>query len=488
MCWHECEDCTLVFYEVLDGGDPKNKAGPDGHRDALFHLTAPYALDAGKDKVFGTERRISGVSWSADGTAFVTDRWRKSRRTRLWLVDRDPTKPLVKVPKFDRSYEDRYCSPGGFMTKWTGGRCLVQQTSTSAVVLIGVGANPNGDRPFMDLMDLDREFTTVRRWRCTPGPTADLNAPEDPAGEVGGVPVPDGKRAGIYETIVKLMDDNRCIIRRESKTQPPNYLMHFLKSGAEVAITAFQHPQPQLLGAKKELITYLRQDGVQLDAELYLPPGYSPGDKPRPCLMWAYPREFKSKKAANQIRASPYRFVRTGWSRPLPWLLRGYVVLEKFAVPIIGEGNAEPNDTYIQQLCLSAEAAVDEVVRRGVACRDKIAVGGHSYGGFMTAHLVAHTKLFRAGIARSGAYNRTLTPFGFQGKHGSSDTLLSHIFPDLSRTSALSRAPLSSRSGVCTLAASLRRCLLSRRFHAWYRRLCPCLVPTAVSHAWYRRL
>jgi len=76
----------------------------------------------------------------------------------------------------------------------------------------------------------------------------------------------------------------------------------------------------------------------------------------------------------------------------------------------------EPNDTFVEQLVSSAEAAVNAVVERGVVDPEKIAVGGHSYGGFMTAHLLAHTKLFKAGLARSGAYNRTLTPFGFQGE------------------------------------------------------------------------
>jgi dipeptidyl aminopeptidase/acylaminoacyl peptidase len=133
-------------------------------------------------------------------------------------------------------------------------------------------------------------------------------------------------------------------------------------------------------------------------------------------LMWAYPREFKDAEAASQMIGSPYQFNAISISGPLPFLASGYAVFDGPTMPIVGEGDAEPNDTYVAQLTASAQAAVDEVVRRGVATRDRIAVGGHSYGGFMTANLLAHTDLFAAGLARSGAYNRTLTPFGFQAE------------------------------------------------------------------------
>jgi dipeptidyl aminopeptidase/acylaminoacyl peptidase len=133
-------------------------------------------------------------------------------------------------------------------------------------------------------------------------------------------------------------------------------------------------------------------------------------------LMWAYPREFKSAKAAGQVTGSPYRFVRVSSSSPLLFLAAGFAVLDNPTMPIVGEGDDEPNDKYVEQLVASAKAAVDEVVRRGVAERGRIAIGGHSYGAFMTANLLAHSDLFSAGIARSGAYNRTLTPFGFQAE------------------------------------------------------------------------
>ncbi len=171
-----------------------------------------------------------------------------------------------------------------------------------------------------------------------------------------------------------------------------------------------------MIDIQKELITYERKDGVQLSGTLYLPAGYKLSDGPLPMLMWAYPREFKSAAAASQVTGSPYQFVRISSSSPLLFLTQGFAVLDGPGMPIVGEGDKEPNDTFVEQLVSSAEAAIEEVVRRGVGDRDRMAISGHSYGAFMTANLLAHSDLFRAGIARSGAYNRTFTPFGFQNE------------------------------------------------------------------------
>jgi len=227
-------------------------------------------------------------------------------------------------------------------------------------------------------------------------------------------------QAPYYEDPQILLDaeGTRALISRESPTEPTNYYVRDLAANGKLReLTHFPNPLPQLVGVKKEQIRYKRKDGVELTGTLYLPPHYDPKkDGPRPMLMWAYPAEFKSADAAGQVTDSPYRFNRISYWGPQAFLTMGYTVLDNFSVPIVGEGSKEPNDTYIPQLVASAEAAVDEVVRRGVADRNRIAVGGHSYGAFMTANLLAHTRLFKAGIARSGAYNRTLTPFGFQSE------------------------------------------------------------------------
>jgi dipeptidyl aminopeptidase/acylaminoacyl peptidase len=223
---------------------------------------------------------------------------------------------------------------------------------------------------------------------------------------------------------VDLLDERgtQLLTRRESVTEPPNYFRRDLarRDAAPVQLTRFADPAPQFAGVTREVVQYKRKDGVQLQATVYLPPGY---DKARdgaiPFLLWAYPREFGSADAASQVIGSPHRFTRPGGSSHLFALLQGFGVMDDPTMPIIALDGKESNDTYVEQLVASAEAAVDHIVSMGVADRDRIAVGGHSYGAFMTANLLAHTKLFKAGIARSGAYNRTLTPFGFQGEERS---------------------------------------------------------------------
>jgi dipeptidyl aminopeptidase/acylaminoacyl peptidase len=259
-----------------------------------------------------------------------------------------------------------------------------------SLLLIGDGASPEGDKPFIDKFTLSSK-RSQRLWQS---------------------------EAPYYEYPVEVLDDNGTVIltSRESQTEPPNYFIRNLSKNTLTPLTAFPHPAPALAKIQKELIKYKREDGVELSATLYLPEGYTPDKGPLPMLMWAYPREFKSAQAASQVVGSPYRFSRINWGSPLFWLTQGYAILDGPTMPIVGEGGKEPNDTYVEQLVASAKAAVEEVVRRGVADRKRIAIGGHSYGAFMTANLLAHSDLFCAGIARSGAYNRTLTPFGFQNE------------------------------------------------------------------------
>ena len=258
------------------------------------------------------------------------------------------------------------------------------------IFLSAEGASPEGNRPFVDAFDV----TTGERTRLF------------------------RSEAPYYETPLLWIDpgSGTLLTRRESRVEPPNYFVRDTGSGELRALTEFPHPYPGLVGVQSELVRYARTDGVQLTATLHLPKDYAPGQSPLPMIVWAYPIEYKSADAAAQVRESPYEFPRVSWGSPLYWLTRGYAVMENATMPIVGEGDDEPNDTYVEQLVASAQAAVDEAVRRGVADRDRIAIGGHSYGAFMTANLLAHSDIFRAGIARSGAYNRTLTPFGFQSE------------------------------------------------------------------------
>jgi dipeptidyl aminopeptidase/acylaminoacyl peptidase len=267
------------------------------------------------------------------------------------------------------------------------GAVLVQQAG-DVIYLAGDGASPKGDRPFLDRYNL--KTGAIERIFQSEGES--------------------------YETVVAVLaDDGRSLLTRyETTKQPPNYLVRDLTTRSQRALTAFADPAPQLAGVERQFLTYARKDGVQLSATLYLPPGYKKGER-LPLVMWAYPREFTDPALAGQVSGSPYRFTFYTGPSHMFFLTQGYAVLDNPTMPIVGAGETA-NDTYVDQLVSSAQAAIDKVVEMGVADRDRVGVGGHSYGAFMTANLLAHSRLFKAGIARSGAYNRTLTPFGFQAE------------------------------------------------------------------------
>jgi dipeptidyl aminopeptidase/acylaminoacyl peptidase len=375
--WHATAPATLAWAEALDKGDPRVSVP---HRDRLVSLAAPFAGEP--VEVTKTEFRFQGIQWTEQGLALVTEYDRAKRRTRTWLHDGT----AAPVPLFDRSAEDRYNNPGTPVVR-PGERAIAQHGTS--IFLAGDGASPAGDRPFLDRYDLATR-TATRIFQSG---------------------------ASSYEQVLALLaaDGSRLLTRHESKTEPPNYFVVGLgPAGARRALTAYTDPAPQLAGVTTQLVTYARKDGVKLSATLHLPPRHQPGQR-LPLLMWAYPREFTDPDAAGQVAGSPNRFITVRGPSHLLLLTQGYAILDNPSMPIVGPGETA-NDTYVDQLVAGAEAAVDLVVSMGVADRDRIAIGGHSYGAFMTANLLAHSGLFRAGIARSGAYNRSLTPFGFQNE------------------------------------------------------------------------
>jgi dipeptidyl aminopeptidase/acylaminoacyl peptidase len=384
--WRADAPATLLWAEAQDGGDARVEAEI---RDKLYLLEAPF--DGAPREFVKLGYRYSGVTWGDDDLAMVSETWWKTRQLRQWLVR--PGTPDAEPTLFvERSTQDRYSDPGFPDTRDNRfGRPVIRRSADDAAIfLIGRGASDEGDRPFVDRYDLST------------GETTRLFRSEAPWFE---------------QPVAVLAEDGSAILTlRESPADPPNFFVRTLPGGDLRPITEFAHPAPRLKDVGKELIRYSRADGVELNGTLYLPPGWQPSEGRLPVLMWAYPTEYKSADAAGQVTDSPYRFVRpSAWSAHI-WTLLGYAVLDDPSLPIIGEGDEEPNDTYVEQLVAGARAAVDELVRRGVADPDRIAIGGHSYGAFMTANLLSHSDLFAAGIARSGAYNRTLTPFGFQAE------------------------------------------------------------------------
>jgi dipeptidyl aminopeptidase/acylaminoacyl peptidase len=384
--WRSDTPATLFWTEALDGGDPTKETEL---RDKIFCLAAPFSGEVQEGP--SLKYRLRGISWGTGSLAMITQFWWKTRQLRVDRFEPDaPGKPPCRVFKY--SSEDRYHDPGSFLTKANarGCRVLLSDREGRSLYLAGRGASPEGDRPFIDRYDLAQDKTT-RMWRST---------------------------APYYEMPLVFADLERGVVlaSREGKKLQPNYFLRNLKTGKLKQVTFFKHPFPALKDVEKQVVRYRRADGVELNGNLYLPLGWKKSDGPLPVLMWAYPQEFKSRAAAGQMKDSPYRFIRISPYTTLLWITQGYAVFDNPAMPIVGEGKLEPNDTYIEQLVASAQAAVDKLVEMGVGDRRRMAIGGHSYGAFMTANLLAHSRIFAAGIARSGAYNRTLTPFGFQAE------------------------------------------------------------------------
>ncbi|MCU0393166.1 MAG: prolyl oligopeptidase family serine peptidase [Thermoflexibacter sp.] len=380
--WRADMPSTLFWVEAQDEGDPKKEASI---RDKVFVLDTPF--DNAPQELYASKLRFGGIIWGNANLALVFENWWTNRKEITTILN-----PINKTTNvlFDRSSEDTYNDPGSPETKKNQYGRYVLAVENNSLIMTGQGASPEGNRPFVDMLDLTTK-KTMRLWRS---------------------------EGNFLEQPVQFLDFKKRLIltSRESKTDNPNYFIRDLKTKKLTQVTNFPHPYPQMKEVQKQLLKYKRADGVELSATLYLPAGYKKEDGALPTLVEAYPQEFKTKDAAGQVSGSPHEFSFIYWGSPIFWATQGYAVMENAAIPIVGEGDKEPNDTYIEQLVAGAKAAIDEGAKLGVVDSKRVGVMGHSYGAFMTANLLAHCNLFKAGIARSGAYNRTLTPFGFQAE------------------------------------------------------------------------
>jgi dipeptidyl aminopeptidase/acylaminoacyl peptidase len=377
--WHPLEPATIVWVEATDGGDLRAKAE---FRDRVVGLAAPFTGQPAE--IMKTQNRAGSLAWTEAGVTLVSETTRGAKRMRItWMIDKGGAPR--KIWEVDSA--DRYNDPGTPVMRVDRAEPAILQAGDT-IYLQGTGASPQGDHPFLARYNL-KTLTSEKIWQC---------------------------QGESYETVVALLsnDAKTILTRYETPKEVPNLFVREVGSTTRRQLTLFGNPAPQLAGVQKQFITYKRKDGVDLNGTLYLPPGYQKGQK-LPLVMWAYPREFTDAATAAQVTGSPYRFTTVSGPSHMFLLLQGYAVLDDPKLPIIGSGETA-NDTYVEQLVSGAQAAIDKVVEMGVADRDRIGVGGHSYGAFMTANLLAHSRLFRAGVARSGAYNRTLTPFGFQSE------------------------------------------------------------------------
>jgi len=388
--WRADKPSTVYFVKALDEGDPAIEVD---YRDEVFSLAAPFT---GEPKtILKTIQRYAGITWGNSKIAIAYDSWWNTRNTKTYLFNPSNTDSKPEII-YDLNYNDRYANPGSFLTKKNelGKRTLVIDKDN--LYLTGTGYSAEGIRPFFDEYNFKTK-ETKRLWRAS------------------------GEKT--LERIIKVMDAKKgeLLTRIEASTTFPNYYIRIIKKRiAPQQITFFKNPFKSMEGVSKEIISYKRDDGIELSGTLYLPAGYDKTKKEKlPMILWAYPREFKDASMASQVTSSPHTFTSPYYGSPVFWVMRGYAILDGAAFPIIGEGDKEPNDTFREQLVANGKAAIDAVDKLGYIDRNKVAVGGHSYGAFMTANLLSHCDLFAAGIARSGAYNRTLTPFGFQSEERS---------------------------------------------------------------------
>lgn len=384
--WKSGVPSTLVWTEALDGGDPNQEAE---HRDRFMTLAEPF--NGKPAELLRTEHRAFGLSYFSNPSMVLSTEYDRDRRwVRALLHDLKVPGSTPKV-LMDRSIRDRYGDPGRIVNVPDETGHVVARQDGDWIYRSGSGASPKGNLPFIDRQNI-QTLETERLWRC---------------------------KEGTYETVAAIASSGAdskptVITNSQSPTTPPNYFLRDLNDDSLDPLTEFKDPTPQIRGIKKQLVKYERSDGVPLSATLYLPADYQEGTR-LPLLVWAYPREFNDVKTAGQISGTPSQFTRMRSITHLTLLTQGYAIMDAATMPVIGDPETM-NDTFIEQIVDAAQAAIDKAVEMGVADRNRVAVGGHSYGAFMTANLMAHCDLFQAGVARSGAYNRTLTPFGFQSE------------------------------------------------------------------------
>ncbi|TAF53072.1 MAG: S9 family peptidase [Sphingobacteriia bacterium] len=386
--WRDDEAATITWAMPLDSGLIKKNVP---FHDAVYALSAPFT--GSPKELFKTKLRYGGTSWGNANLALVQE---VSRTKQMGRVSRfNPSTGSLET-LWERNQTDAYNNPGAPVTgKNAFGRNVVITVDQGSKLLMNntTGSSPKGDLPFLAKFDLNTKENSII-WRA---------------------------QEGSYEFITEVVDPQLLVLisRKESQTESPNYyLKNLVRRIADRPLTDFKNPYPALEGVTKEKVKYKRADGVDLTGDLYLPKGYNKEkDGPLPLLMWAYPREFNSAADAAQIRGSKDRFTTLSWGSPIFYVTQGYAVLDNAEMPIVAAAaDKKPNDNFVAQLKMNAEAAINALSGMGIADRNRVAVGGHSYGAFMTANLLAHTNLFKAGLSRSGAYNRTLTPFGFQNE------------------------------------------------------------------------
>jgi len=378
--WQPLKGAVLIWVEALDEGNPKNKVP---HRDKVMRLVAPFKEEP--EEIFRLEHRFSNIKWSEIEDEIIYSEYDRDKLwKKKWLYKIGTEKPALL---FDMSIKEKYNAPGKLVQKITEkGEQVFVKSVNSVFFINNTGATPEGNYPYLAKFDLKTKEKIIL-FRC---------------------------KKDFHETISGLIGEemDKIAIRSENKTIPPNYHLIDLKTGEWEKISDNINPYPELTKLKVELITYTRKDGIPLSGTLYLPASYKKGER-LPLIINAYPVEHADSTTASQIDISPNRFVRFGSSSTKYLVLDGYAVLLGASIPIVGDPETV-NETFIEQTVNSVEAAINYLNEKEIIDPNRVGITGHSYGAFMATNVLAHSNLCVAGVAKTGAYNRTLTPFGFQ--------------------------------------------------------------------------
>ena len=424
--WRSDKPNTLAYVEAIDEGDSNKKAQ---YRDQLGQISAPF--DLAPEALVKTPWRIANIQWGEQRLALITERNSTKKQMRVSFLNTGSDKSVSDKSTamhlwYQKAIRDSYSDPGRLYKRpRPTGLGHLFALDNGSVFHYGLGASPDGYQPFLKSRIIPTGtygagiFTEekvskdkISQTTSTHTTTLSTELPRTPSTTLW------RSASDKLESVRYLLslDPLRLIINRQSSDTPSHLVLLDMQSNTERVLQQREKPIAAFKGVSRQLVTYTRDDGLPLSGNLYLPAGYTTKDGPLPVLMWAYPREYKNAEVASQVNYSPNQYSYISAKGPVPFVANGFAVFDRVAMPIVGEGKEKPNDNFRSQLIANAKAAIDTLVKMGVADRDQIAIGGHSYGAFMVANLLAHSDLFAAGIARSGAYNRSLTPFGFQNE------------------------------------------------------------------------
>jgi dipeptidyl aminopeptidase/acylaminoacyl peptidase len=404
VVWHPSGATLGFLWKEEKKRDEEGEESEDEERtprrDRIMSLAPPFDMSQVKLHVLNTDKdqSFNGIRYAMEGDfAFVTVRdsdnenGESTEKIVAYHLGRDDPTEQIVVPEYDP--DDIIDHPGEILTQRTQNGIVYALTSSK------------GGQVYLEGDGLKEDFK--------PQPFVDRVA-------IGG-----GQKERVFEggkdmyerPLVPLDPDlSQMIVARESKAEFPNSYL-WSPSGSMNKLTANQDPFPEITGVKRVDFTFTRRDGLEIQGRISLPVGYQEGTRV-PAMFWTYPSEYSSEKEYEEdaIRDRNHnRFTHLSYLRWSDiWLSQGYALVHP-DVPIIDKGNTY-NDNYVQHMVDSLYAAIRKVDQMGYIDVDRIGHGGHSYGAFATANLLAHTPFFKAGIAGNGAYNRSLTPMGFQSE------------------------------------------------------------------------